>query len=1277
MANKLLNEVISGSISWHDFVYWLTPSHEETQEIRFKVDCNQGDFVIYFVNLLRDEVSSILQKASEVNYTLKKNSSFPTLNAKKKVVYNGRSECLARPPSEHFNNSSKQSINISPGCGSLNKSSLLNNTKTKEDNSVFNKSVDGNNKHFVKCYSLLNGTAKLGTDHLNYANKIKANVVHSVMHKTEKNMESTFLNSCHLSPIAAELYSATKEKYSGRVSEIDSPDHRLIRRDCRSGSGKRVSLERTTSSPSNTSFSIAEHSFPAVGSPAKPNSSRRRRIKPTRLADSFEKGTSLDQNRAPNFGEVVRPLEPSTPFREDVTIKERKESPETDFRDLLRLEKQKLQQNVWNSVVTTTNSQPTMIVNPSPDTVKFKKELSILAKMYNLLLDTNLICNIVTEFHFIFSLLNVQEDVSSSELKESTSLGYFISVHECVFFATTVLNEQRFFLSTLDKASLKQLLNNKRISLFVPDLWQYLSDLHQRRSDSRRFIGSSVFHTSVCFQSDTDNRENFPSDRTFVTFRKQRDAFYEIIGIWEENHSSPGWSFGVALGARVRNLLSMNDEPANFIHFARLFRTQLLGSYWKSSNAAIEEESSSSLSEVLKCLKEGNPDKYSRLYERLVTPVKTSNLGAVSEFPGQQEFYKDFVVHGNHANFNTHLIDSLCNEIEHLNASEFSASDVEEGPVVDKDTKQAFVTCVNNMQLLAKFLGFVLFLPYRSKNKMSSALVEKQISVRRKLRTPIDVLSYVQEAIQSKKLTLTVPWTVQFLSMVDNVSYNLPYYREVISLLCAIYRTLPSVSYHSPYGSFMLKVCLGWLFERPQLPEDIFYTWWIKESQSSELAVNSENSRSIVASIDELDFIEWDTLMILCPNLEAIKWLLMSDSNSGRSVMPPRHITPVLVAGEQTLPSSSRNLELQLEENFLEGQPSSIRKTIEFVSERIASSCVKYICSQPLTEVKQKALKMLEDSDNNDLLSTKLPLETSLLALELKKYCQNVIPKLCFDKCCGVMPLLLAEDVPQEITNICVQIAVRLSLERVNIWINSHITPALFTKHLSSEVDKVNRNSVKTIKSSHVLHGWRKLSEKNALSPAESITIIRNMICVVMGESKVQDDDVLSTLHCILDTLMSRRDLIPSAERVLGSLSVDLAFALVAHHPELIKETILEKFLSIWMTKEVVTSHCFQHLICPRNIMILNKSENGKNVWSAAARFLHFILINNIIPPNEFESQCVAIFRHEWSSETLKHLALCFEEVVEQYQRTNCDANFLLLLELVSDLCREMDNEDF
>jgi codanin-1 len=55
-------------------------------------------------------------------------------------------------------------------------------------------------------------------------------------------------------------------------------------------------------------------------------------------------------------------------------------------------------------------------------------------------------------------------------------------------------------------------------------------------------------------------------------------------------------------------------------------------------------------------------------------------------------------------------------------------------------------------------------------------------------------------------------------------------------------------------------------------------------------------------------------------------------------------------------------LQQQLEEAFFNGQPVSLRKTVEFVSERVASTCVKYVCGTLVPSHKKNALERLKST---------------------------------------------------------------------------------------------------------------------------------------------------------------------------------------------------------------------------------------------------------------------------------------------------------------------------
>jgi hypothetical protein len=57
------------------------------------------------------------------------------------------------------------------------------------------------------------------------------------------------------------------------------------------------------------------------------------------------------------------------------------------------------------------------------------------------------------------------------------------------------------------------------------------------------------------------------------------------------------------------------------------------------------------------------------------------------------------------------------------------------------------------------------------------------------------------------------------------------------------------------------------------------------------------------------------------------------------------------------------------------------------------------------------------------------------LHCNIREYCKN--------RCKLAIPFLLADDVLEPVCTMCAQIASRYSQERVNTWIQSHITPGV------------------------------------------------------------------------------------------------------------------------------------------------------------------------------------------------------------------------------------------
>lgn len=194
-----------------------------------------------------------------------------------------------------------------------------------------------------------------------------------------------------------------------------------------------------------------------------------------------------------------------------------------------------------------------------------------LAKVYGSFLRQNVVVNVTTEIYFLISIL-----VSAGNTKPDSQADIFRNVHNRVYFASKSLALQGDFLQILDRHTLKLLTENYALKLYASDLIGPLQAAYKNKTAVSPIKPDRCSQSNVCFISDTDNRDNFPNDASFHAFRKQRDLFYDVLRVWEVHHGQTGWSYAAALGGKIKALLNMHNEPANYVHFSRLFKGQLL-----------------------------------------------------------------------------------------------------------------------------------------------------------------------------------------------------------------------------------------------------------------------------------------------------------------------------------------------------------------------------------------------------------------------------------------------------------------------------------------------------------------------------------------------------------------------------------------------------------------------------------------------------------------------------------------------------------------------------
>lgn len=262
------------------------------------------------------------------------------------------------------------------------------------------------------------------------------------------------------------------------------------------------------------------------------------------------------------------------------------------------------------------------------------------------------------------------------------------------------------------------------------------------------------------------------------------------------------------------------------------------------------------------------------------------------------------------------------------------------------------------------------------------------------------------KSLAEQKLVVTLPWIVQFLGMLDAVTLHSEYYRSVFELLYELYIMSAETTTQRnatlslrPTSLFIIRSCLGWLFDQPNVPNNYYdYRRNRRAVSMPSLAINSEltsvevfvpkslvhhfndSPRLILRNVTEAHqalvctlernsgeslalttrTIETNTtfeplleniLVSACPFLADFRVSMMPKRNAKELSRTGRyrHITTKLFDSSPIATTVDVNVkrnkiedaQTKLIDAFLHSQTLSVRRTVEFVHERVFSAIVK------------------------------------------------------------------------------------------------------------------------------------------------------------------------------------------------------------------------------------------------------------------------------------------------------------------------------------------------
>ncbi|XP_069357133.1 codanin-1 isoform X1 [Maniola hyperantus] len=917
--------------------------------------------------------------------------------------------------------------------------------------------------------------------------------------------------------------------------------------------------------------------FPEIGARKSSSlKSERRRIKPTNI-DRSKKSYSLNSFTPEAFQQPSLGLEENLAFKPNLQSKESSNTFEAE-RHILKQERHKLMEkfNILNMSTSPKVSTPQIKITQKDSIEKnhnyieanfnkvlYKDKIDILVEIYDVLLKNNLILNVNTEIYFLVTILlskQLEEDyrLSESQIQVDMCDNILKPIHNSTYFAVKSLWNERGILEViLDKNSLKILGENKKVRSFYPELAKFLLNSYGLKCEAesnsdRSKIGcdSRCSNGMVCFNLETDNAENFPSMLSFQNFKKQRDMFYEILR-WYQDCQNSGLSRS-SLRARIKALLCTGTSAANYAHLAALFTQMLLDSLPPN-----EQES-----------------KLSKLQRRL-TCSSASESNRLPHFSDKEMFYKEFVMYSENESFRVHLRDALASEIIALDSTPLGNESSNEA-----DISKEFLQISKKLGLLSKFLGYLTSLPYAqipvdvllktgilivgSQKEIFTApkekVLENNIALRNYSQPAIDLNGILTTAYENGRLSVTLPWIVHYISMLDYTTLRLKYYQNLLNILFHIYKL--KFKHIKKNTLIYLKSALGWLFDLPHFPQEAFY----EKSECSVINFNIDNID--IKIIDSYDLIDESILFELCPYLKDVNVLVSTsrvihDKDAGSF----RHITPVSLSmnSEDRIRSKEKELQIRLEEELIKSQPSSTRRVLELVTERVASGAVKDLTAHALAEARRNARKNAIDivhncKDKTLLLPTLQAMYNdclSRLRSEALETCRSNVRQRVSTALVALLP-----NAPPPLH----AVAARACYSRLTKWTNDHwSTTVVLCKNIEDEMNSLlalgdSANVTPNTETASVL-----AAEFHSMhSPAHTIIILKEQICLLLDYEEIPDPSAVleSCVNCCQTSNVLSR---PPAQRAILQLSIDFCLVYLSRHKSKISE-ILPKLHTIWDT---------------------------------------------------------------------------------------------------------------
>lgn len=530
-------------------------------------------------------------------------------------------------------------------------------------------------------------------------------------------------------------------------------------------------------------------------------------------------------------------------------------------------------------------------------------------------------------------------------------------------------------------------------------------------------------------------------------------------------------------------------------------------------------------------------------------------------------------------------------------------------------------------------------------------------------------------------LVMAVPWVVEFLLFIDQITLTKsPYYENVLSLLCLIYKFyLPSLSqlteeYSSQVSltrlviqQFLEKLFAIKKFNAAGRLKALLETVTDPTDVRSKMFHKVKNATSL-ANINEVyldfhnDIFDFELISTFFPQfsrliVEQFKQL----SSEGRRITTTRVTSKhPLHSPNDVFTSLNTNtkslIQTQAEECFLNIHSHSLKKCIHFLNDRISATCIKRIKCEVYPKTKETHFTDFVKS-NDDFVKEMSISETAKgssaecivkLAEAIRSNCKHFVPDYSSKKIKIIFPLIIVDDLDESVIAFAIKICLRHIEQRCNSWIDLNITNETINTDLTAFTRRQGNlaEASKGAPMDSPLHDVASIYTNFEKLVYELREMLLNVN--VKHFEKVEISHMI-TLLVRVESLRTLPFLPSSNARLFDQITLDLAISLVACNPQLMTDELLDSFLHLWTSQKVT----YNRVLCAKTLYQLSQSTSTISSWLKLEFLMTRMLKGGVIDFDDIEQDALTVLKQNWCPKFLTKLASVLKSLVECAKKAN------------------------